>query len=203
MLIHNRLKPLSVSIESNVEPHDINTFPNSNSNDYGCFKCNATRCNVCKWYLKEGITFTSYHTDQIFSFKSRLHCKEEGVIYLINDLKCQRSSVGKTMSNICVRWRNHKSYIKQNLRSCAITLHYSNCHILDRNDYDKSLSDHIEVQVIEKVDFKGENDDSKRQEILGTREAYWQGQLKTMEIHGGLNKRDENSSRPGRNSHLT
>ena len=190
MLVHSRLKPLSEPSLTQSDPvlDKVKSDDDNASNRYGCYKCEKL-CNVCKFYLKEGSSFSSFHTEQIFSFKENVDCKTEGIIYLINDLKCNRSSVGKSTSSITVRWRNHKSHIKKSIRSCAITLHFSDFHVLDISsflNYDQSLSNQIEVMVIEKVNFKDEKDSIRRDDILSSREAYWQGQLRTMEVHGGF-----------------
>ena len=48
----------------------------------GCFKC--SKCYLCKWYLQETKTFTSYQTNQEFNITSNITCNSRGIIYLID-----------------------------------------------------------------------------------------------------------------------
>ena len=134
--------------------------------------------------------FTSYHTEQIFNIKYNLSCDSPWVIYLINDLKCKRSSVGST-ENICKdRWSKHKSHIRREEETCELAKHFkydrinhnfSRTSTLDQ--YDKTLMEHLQIIIIDQV--KNANT-----EKLKEREAFWQNQLGTYTDFGGLNKRD-------------
>ena len=48
----------------------------------GCFKC--SKCYLCKCYLQETKTFTSFQTNQEFNITSNITCNSRGIIYLID-----------------------------------------------------------------------------------------------------------------------
>ena len=161
--------------------------------DNGCWHCKP-KCKACKLFIKESKTAKSFHSDFIVNIQGKLTCDTLGVIYLINDKTCQRSSVGSTVSNFKTRWSNHKSHIKQNRRTCVISVHFNNGEFHDIpkspiSTFDAHLSNEIEAVIIEKVDFGNSTGDTKLK-IFKEREFYWQSQLNTYESFGGLNKRD-------------
>ena len=77
----------------------------------GCFACG--NCYVCKMgYLTPCDSFTSYYTTQVFSIGKRVTCQCTGLIYLAEYIKCERSCVGYSTSNIPKRFSNLKSHMK-------------------------------------------------------------------------------------------
>ena len=163
----------------------------------GCKPC-AKGCVLCKYYLKETSTVTSFHTNREFRIESELDCQVEGVIYLINDLVCKISYIGCTTLTSHGRFANHKSHIKKWRCTCEVSKHFKNYehkHELNRNstnkNYDESLGKQIDYIIVEKVDFKGTTDPGERVKLCQRREGYWQNQLKTLNIYGGMNIRDE------------
>ena len=93
------------------------------------------------------------------------------------------------------RFSNDKSHVKTNRKTCEKVTHLINeNHNLDfttYKKYDESLSKCVSVTLIEKVKGINDNDDIPTKEAkCEKREAYWQRQLRTLTVYGGLNKRD-------------
>ena len=161
----------------------------------GCTPCKKG-CKVCKLFLKPSKVAKSYHNEQTFIIKQHIDCKSKNVIYMVNDLICNRSYIGCTSNEFVERFRNHKSHIRNNVKSCELTTHFSesNAHNFDKslplNEFDSILSKHINVVIIEEVKMcKGDNNETRLRKCK-LREAYWQNQLQTLYETGGLNKRD-------------
>ena len=104
-------------VHSRFPTWDIQSEPGSRKCDSGCA--------VCTYYLVETTEFTSYHTDKIFRCTYGLTCEDPYIIYLINDLVCKRSSVGRSENPIRPRWANHKSHIKRNVATCKVATHFN------------------------------------------------------------------------------
>ena len=155
--------------------HD-NTDQNSSVDlrQFGSFKC-ENECKMCKLFLHSPEYVTSFHTDQRFNFKHRLSCDSKLVIYLAEDLKCERSYTGSCLTSVKVRWGNHKSHIRTCKGTCELTSHfkedYSN-HPFSRSgplkQFDENLGDHLRLTLIDQVDSESE---------LKDRESYWMSQL--------------------------
>ena len=138
--------------------------------------------------------------NRTFRINDIVDCDTQNVIYVINDNICKVSSVGCTADAMKVRFRNHKSHIKNNKRMCEVSKHFSDnqqMHCLDKSstvNYDNSLKKQTEVIIIEHVDVSGVAPDSKsRLKKCKEREWYWQNNLKTLRQYGGLNIREERS----------
>ena len=158
--------------------------------EYGCFKCKKM-CKICKNFLHSPNHITSFHTDQQFSFRHSLSCEADYVIYLVDDLICKRSYVGSTTTSMAIRWRNHQSHIRNGVSSCEVAKHFKLDHKNhsferkgDLNVFVENLKQDIRLTIIDKLT------DDYSVKKLKDREAYWQNQLRTFDIYGGLNKRD-------------
>ena len=191
LLIHSRIPPL-------VEDYPPDTSEEA-ENVMGCWPCKH-KCNLCKYYLKQSKTVTSFHTNTVFKIKEYIDCDSENAVYLINDLVCQISSVGCTAISTKERFRNHKSHIKKMRATCEVSTHFMDnkvVHPLDTStysNYDSSLSSQIEVIIIEKVNVSNPNASAQeRLKEIKSREWYWQNQLKTLRQYGGMNVREEKS----------
>ena len=79
---------------------------------FGCFKCDSN-CKLCRDFIYCPPRIKSLNSDQEFQFKHKLDCKSPNAIYLIDDLVCNKSSIGSTLIGMSIRWRNHKSHIKK------------------------------------------------------------------------------------------
>ena len=121
-------------------------------------------------------------------------------MYIINDLNCKMSSVGCTSDSMKVRFRNHKSHIKTQRRTCEVSSHFTDnqaLHHLDKTttkSYTDSLSKQLDIIIVEQVDVSGvANDPKSRLNECKKREWFWQNQLKTLKQYGGMNVREEKS----------
>ena len=103
-----------------------------------------------------------------------LSCSPRNVIYLATCAKCNLQYVGSTSTEFQVRFRNHKSNMLKNKRTCELAIHF--------NDTEQEISQ-INFIIIEQ-------NSSHLEWLLHTREAYWTAQLFTLNPHG-LNKRRE------------
>ena len=142
----------------------------------GCFKCNK-RCDLCCNYLLEAGEFSSFATGRSYQIKQNLGCNSTGIIYLASCNKCKVQYVGSTSNAFKVRFRNHKSDMKRNKKSCELAIHF--------NKFPHNLSD-FNFIVIEKI----MNTDGDLDNTLLKREGYWAAQLRTLQPFG-LNKRCE------------
>ena len=159
----------------------------------GCFKCN--KCYLCRHYLRETETFTSYHTNQTFNIRQSITCNTKNVIYLIECLTHECSYVGYTTNTMKMRFSNNKAHIKKKKHSCEICTHMiTENHDLNFDNikkYDETMSHHIRVTLIEEVRDIHENESTQEKERkCERREAFWQRQLRTLTTYGGLNVRD-------------
>ena len=191
-LVHSRL-PDEVAPANEVEPEGEADEPLG-----GCNYCVSKRCDLCKNFMKQTKTAYSFHTNSVFNIKQNVNCESLNVVYIINDLVCKVSSVGCTSDSIKVRFRNHKSHIKHERRTCEVSSHFTDnrtIHILDRSStktYTDSLSKQLEVIIVEQVDVsKVAGDPKSRLDECKRREWYWQNQLKTLKQYGGMNVREE------------
>ncbi len=126
ILAPSKLYPIIQTDEDNTPP----------DNDlYGCFKC-SKNCKMCRLFLIETKTFTSYHTDQIFKIKHTLSCESTWFIYLINDIICKKSYVGSSFDTAKSRWGNHKSHVRLNRATCGVTKHFKHD---DRHNFNRKL----------------------------------------------------------------
>ena len=148
-----------------------------NSLPWGCVKCKAKTCDICKNYLVPGNQFQSLSTKDTFKIKNRIDCNEKNVIYLITCTSCKVQYVGSSF-DFKPRFREHKSNIKlKKTAKCRTAEHWATRH--------KSL-DFLKITLIEKVCCEKENFEA----FLHECEIYWQHSLMTMEPHR-MNRRDE------------
>lgn len=145
----------------------------------GCFKCNKNRCDLCKNFLTESNHFRSCKTGRIFPIRQHLTCTSKNVVYLTTCELCQLQYVGSTPTEFKVRFRNHKSSIGTNKRTCELASHF--------NKLPHNLSD-ISFTCIESV--VNPSDLHIVDDLLPTREAYWSAQLFALQPFG-LNKMQE------------
>ena len=188
MITKNKFKEAGrgSDIDHNVQVEDDNP-------EWGCFGCEKS-CDLCKNFLMESKTFSTPNTTQTFKIKSRIDCNSKNVIYLIFDKKCpQVFYIGYTEDTMKVRWRNHKSHIKKCIKSCEIATHFTanmnSVHKLDKSSqpvYTSQLKEHISVLMIECVEpVEG----VIMTDTMRKRENFWQAELKSAMMFGGINKR--------------
>ena len=100
--------------------------------------------------------------------------------YLFGHLcQCNLQYVGSTSTEFKVRFRNHKSNMLKNKRTCELAIHFSD------SEHEISLINFIIIEQIRSFE-----NSLHLERLLLIREAYWAAQLFTLNPHG-LNKRRE------------
>ena len=130
-------------------------------------------------FLIQDSKFKSFSTGRTYRINQNLSCSSKNVVYLASCNKCNLQYVGSTSTEFKVRFRNHKSSMLTNKKTCELAVHF-NCtqHVISE----------ISFIIIEKINSQG--DATYIDKLLLTREAYWTAQLCTLNPHG-LNKRRE------------
>ena len=156
----------------------VTSCRNQREENGGCSKCNK-KCNLCKNYLIQASKFQSSATGRHYPIQQKLSCSSQNVIYLATCAKCNLQYVGSTSTEFKVRFRNHKSNMLKNKRTCELAIHF--------NDSKHEISQ-INFIIIEQI--RSFENSLHLERLLLTREAYWTAQLFTLIPHG-LNKRRE------------
>ena len=186
ILVHSKLK----------SPIEQNT---GTMNKGQCKNCESNRCVFHKYYLNNCTEFSSHHTNQKFMIENDIiDCDTRCIIYLASCKVCKVSNVGFTTNSIKERVRAHKNHIKKSIHSCELASHFiggDSTHIINRTgtnqEYDISLSKYLEFILIEKVNTENCVNIDEKVNKCKEREQHWQHQLRTLEIYGGMNKREE------------
>ena len=97
------------------------------------------------------------------------------------------------------RFSNHKSHIKEKVKSCRVAVHFNeNTQISEHkfdignnDDYNATLALELKVILIDKVMPEPWDTPESITRKLIKKESYWQHQLKSFESDGGLNVRNE------------
>ena len=149
----------------------------------GCIKCKRSRYDLCKNVLIESNFLQSFQTNRKYFIKRRLSYDSKNVIYLASCNKCRLQYVGSTATQFKVRFRNHKSSMVTNKKTCEVAVHYNNSpHAL--NDFSFQCIDQVSATNCTEILDK----------LLITKEAYWSAQRFSLAPFG-LNKRQEFHSR--------
>ena len=160
----------------------VTSCRNPREENGGCSKCNK-KCDLCKNYLIQASKFQSSATGRYYSIQQKLSCSSQNVIYLATCAKCNLQYVGSTSTEFKVRFRNHKSNMLKNKRTCELAIHYNN------SEHEISQINFIIIEQIRSFE-----NSLHLEQLLLTREAYWTAQLFTLNPHG-LNKRRESRSK--------
>ena len=89
------------------------------------------------------------------------------------------------------RWANYKSHIRTGYKNCEIATHvtqHTSKHPLDKDNYNKVLSEQFKIIIIDEVDFSECKTKKEKRAKIEILEGYWQTTLRTMMKYGGLNK---------------
>ena len=97
----------------------VTSCRNQRKENRGCSKCNK-KCDLCKNYLIEASKFQSSATGRHYPIQQKLSCSSQNVIYLATCAKCNLQYVGSTSTEFKVRFRNHKSNMLKNKRTCEL-----------------------------------------------------------------------------------
>ena len=188
-----------ILVHSNFSSSDI-----VSDTDLGCKPCGS--CFLCKHYLLECDSFSSFECNNNFKIKQHITCNTEGIIYLLLDQSCNRSYVGSTIGNMRIRMSNYKSHIKTSHKGCEMAQHFAACPDVHpqfadgetntrskkcREKFDLHLGSQIKIVLIEYVDLTSCEPTADKRERIEVREGYWQTQLRTLSHYGGLNRKDE------------
>ena len=90
---------------------------NQREENRGCSKC-----DLCKNYLIQASKFQSSSTGRQYPMQQGLSCLSRNVIYLATCAKCNLQYVGSTSTEFKVTFRNHKSNMLKNKRTCELAL---------------------------------------------------------------------------------
>ena len=108
-----------------------NTVGNQNSEEAkGCFKCNKKRCDLCQHYLIQDTKFQSFACNRIYRINQQLSrsCTSKNVIYLASCNLSRKQYVRSTSTEFKVRFRNHKSSMINNKKTCELAIHFNCSH---------------------------------------------------------------------------
>ena len=200
LLVHNRYRPSEnrEQARETIDHHLPAEDPAPREavqvdDDLGCFACG--KCYVCKQkFLTPCSQFSSYHSEQVVHITKKLNCQSINLIYLMECNTCKQSCVGYATSNLPKRFSNHKSHIKQGIRSCKLVNHFLDIdHSLDfstTESYNRTLSAHLSVIVVDTVDLAPDMSKADRVRAMEAREGFYQTQLKTLVRYGGMNTLD-------------
>ena len=124
----------------------------------------------------------------------RIDCKTTGIIYLIKDLVCNKSKEGSFITDMRTRWANHKHHIKIAWKASNLAMHVKNhplSHTMNFDMYDHSIPGHFSVTLIDCVQFEPGLITKEKRKVIEVLEGHWIDKLKTLELYGGLNSRNE------------
>ena len=160
----------------------VGSSKNQREENGGCSKCKK-KCDLCKNYFIQASKFQSSATGRQYPIQQKLSCSSKNVIYLATCAKCNLQYVGSTSTEFKVRFRNHKSNMLKNKRTCELAIHF------DNSEHEISQINFIIIEQIRSFE-----NSLHLEQLLVTREAYWTAQLFTLNPHV-LNKRREFRSR--------
>jgi hypothetical protein len=91
----------------------------------GCYKCQASRCVMCRDHLVTGNSFVSQHTGEVFTHRHTFSCTSENIIYILWCEQCNCTQyVGETKTSLKQRFYKHYSDIRQNIGT-YVTEHFN------------------------------------------------------------------------------
>ena len=136
------------------------------------------------------VNYTSTKTARQYTINRHYTCQSSYVIYLITCALCKKQYVGQTRRLMCQRHRNHRSEVKSAADGVGEHFH---SHLVDMG-YDpkadkniEKIMPHFNLTIIASVN----PDTPGAEERLDRLEQDFQHRLMTMNIHGGINLRDE------------
>ena len=163
-----------------LAPSKYQTTGNHDNTDIGgCFRCKRNRCDLCQNFLLESQSFQSFQTGKSYTIRPKLSCDSKNVVYLVSCNKCRLQYEGSTATELKVRFRNHKSAMITDKKTCEVAVHFNKSpHAL--NNFTFLSIDQAEANCTPEIMDK----------LLITKEAYWSAQLFSLTPYG-LNKRQE------------
>ena len=180
---HRKLPSLSTILANNpfLAPN-IPTSPKGFHQTPGC------TCKLCK-----ESTFATYispsknHIGRGFSIPEPINCLAVNLVYVVT-CYCGLMYVGRT-AEPKGRWSNHKSHIRNSVKTCNLASHCSTQHrstMVGKNmiSTTKDVRDHLTLTLLQSVGKDGSPDD------LEQCEEQWRNRLQTW-VPQGLNSRED------------
>ena len=158
-----------------TKPRDAPVLDNSP----GFHACSSSRCHIHSRFAILGPTVKSSKTGVSFPIREHITCSSSRVIYVLTCRRCGSQYTGKTITPLRSRFNNERSAIRNH--------HSMDPEVRRPYGYHFNLPDHdgendLQVQGIEVV--------PGGTSIL-QRESFWQWQLKTHQLTGGMNIAEE------------
>ena len=137
-------------------------------------------------------SYTSSKTSRQYSITRHYTCQSRWLVYLVTCTLCpdRKQYVGQTIRSLAERHRNHRSEIRTAADGLGAHFH---AHLVDMG-LNPRVDNNIEniVPYLQLAIIASVNPDSPgAQERLDRVEADFQHRLMTMNVHGGMNLRDE------------
>ena len=138
--------------------------------------------NICR--------YKSNKTGRTYNIKRHYTCQSDYVIYLVGCKLCPAQYVGQTTKTMSFRHQRHRTEIKTS--ADGIGEHFYNhaktlgLNVKATSDFEE-LMENLTLVIIASVDPTSKN----AQQNLDRLEKDFQHRLMTMNIHGGMNRRDE------------
>ena len=157
----------------------------------GNFRFHDKNCVTCK-RMKDGRQeYTSSTTSRQYNISRHYTCKSRYVVYLVTCTLCHKQYCGQTRRSMAERHRNHRSEVKTAADGLGAHFHQ---HLRDMGfdpKADKNIDrivPHFDLVIIGSVNPDTPGADDRL-------EADFQHRLMTMNVHGGINLKDETRKR--------
>ena len=147
----------------------------------GSFKCRK-KCHLCQHLLLESNVVKSFVTGKCCKITQAISCTTNNVIHAVSCEKCKPQHVGSTSTQLKVRFRNHKTAINTNKKTCEMAAHF-NATLQNINDIKYIRVEQVNCEIDEDLEGK-----------LLAREAYRIAQLLTVKPYA-INKNNELKSK--------
>ena len=107
---------------ANFSSSDTNNKPN------GLFKCQNSKCELCRDYLIECTSFIVSNGEE-WTIREHITCKSRNVLYFLKCIGCNfaTTKVGKTKNQLNTRINNHRSDCRGSKTSDTFDLHVRDC----------------------------------------------------------------------------
>ena len=119
---YNLLRHLTKAAFTSILPPTI-----SSQKPNGFFKCNRENCKICKLYVQECSSFTTYNGVN-WEIKNHISCNSKNVIYYLKCIPCnlKTTNIGKT-NDLRLRTNNHISSCKSGKGTNKFDNHVFEC----------------------------------------------------------------------------
>ena len=139
--------------------------------------CNKSRCQICP-LVDPSPTVRSCVSNKLFRSKCQsANCDSKNIVYVLTCKQCNRQYVGSTVTKFRIRFNNHKSRIRNFVKTADDDSFRLYEHF---NAHSSTLDSCLSVQFLEQ---------SNNEESLRTAETQWIWKLKSV-FPRGLNVND-------------